>query len=86
MFNLIPSDVGRPIRDIKPNITTQNLPELIDQVIATLTPFEGLTHDADGHPYCLRIRPYVTTENVIDGASIVLLDIDSISAIASSRG
>ncbi len=34
--------------------------------------------DEAGHWYVLRIRPYVTLDNKIDGASIVLLDIDTI--------
>ena len=34
--------------------------------------------DAAGHWYSLRIRPYVTLDNKIDGASVVLLDIDGL--------
>jgi two-component system CheB/CheR fusion protein len=34
--------------------------------------------DSAGHWYSLRIRPYVTLDNKIDGASIVLIDIDAI--------
>jgi two-component system CheB/CheR fusion protein len=77
-FNLIPSDVGRPISDIQPNLVHDNFPELIAEVIDSLTPYEGVTRDKAGHWYSLRVRPYVTMDNKIDGASIVLLDIDSI--------
>jgi two-component system CheB/CheR fusion protein len=77
-FNLITSDVGRPISDIQPNLLHDNLPGLIAGVIDSLTPYEGVTRDKAGHWYSLRVRPYVTMDNKIDGASIVLLDLDSI--------
>jgi two-component system CheB/CheR fusion protein len=77
-FNLIPSDVGRPISDIQPNLVLNDFPGLIAGVIDSLTPYEGVARDKAGHWYSLRVRPYVTMDNKIDGASIVLLDVDSI--------
>ncbi len=78
LFNLIPTDVGRPISDIKPNLHLDDLGGEIAKVIDTLTPLEREVQTKDRHWYSLRIRPYVTLDNKIDGASIVLLDIDSI--------
>jgi two-component system CheB/CheR fusion protein len=78
LLNLIPTDLGRPISDIKPNLKVGDLAGLIVRVIDTLTPHESEVQDTQGHWYSLRIRPYVTLDNKIDGASIVLLDIDSI--------
>jgi two-component system CheB/CheR fusion protein len=87
IFNLIPTDIGRPISDIKPNLDVQDLSRLIAGVIDTLAPYECEARDLNGRLYSLRIRPYVTLDNKIDGASIVLLDIDSIrSSFASTRG
>jgi two-component system CheB/CheR fusion protein len=77
-FNLIPTDVGRPISDIKPDLELDDFPGLIARVIDTLTPYEGDVKDRSRRWYSLRIRPYVTIDSKIDGASIVLLDIDSI--------
>src|SRR5262249_12566960 len=77
-FNLIPTDIGRPISDIKPNLVLDDLPGLIAGVIDSLTPYEGQVHDKAQHWYSLRIRPYVTLDSKIDGASVVLVDIDSI--------
>ena len=51
---------------------------MIARVIDTVTSFEGAVQDQAGHWYSLRIRPYITLENKIDGASIVLVDVDSI--------
>jgi two-component system CheB/CheR fusion protein len=78
LFNLIPTDVGRPISDMKPNLNGVDLSGLIAHVIDSLAPHESHIKDAAGHRYVLRIRPYVTMDQKIDGASIVLLDIDSI--------
>ena len=78
VFNLIPTDIGRPISDIKPNLSVEELGRAISQVIDTLTPYESEVQDSKQHWYSMRIRPYVTLDNVIDGASIVLLDIDAV--------
>jgi two-component system CheB/CheR fusion protein len=79
IFNLIPTDVGRPISDMKPNLESVDLAGLIARVIDTLDPDESNLKDAAGHRFLLRIRPYVTTDQKIDGASIVLLDIDALA-------
>ena len=78
LFNLIATDVGRPISDIKPAIDVVDLALLICNVVDSLAPHESEVKDRGGHWYSLRIRPYVTLENRIDGASITLLDIDSL--------
>jgi two-component system CheB/CheR fusion protein len=85
VFNLIPTDVGRPISDIKPNLPAIDLPKLITGVIDSLGPHESEVQDGQGRTYALRIRPYITHDNKIDGASIVLLDIDSIKTALARR-
>ena len=54
-------------------------------MIDSLTPYEGEVHTQAGHWYALRIRPYITLDNKIDGASIVLLDIDALKRGAEKR-
>src|SRR5207248_30021 len=81
IFNLIPSDTGRPISDIKPNLRIDDVAQLIARVIDTLTPYDGEVQDRDGRWYSLRVRPYVTLDSKIDGASLVLLDIDSLKRV-----
>jgi two-component system CheB/CheR fusion protein len=76
LFNMIATDVGRPMSDIKPNLDVPDLPRLTAKVIDTLTPHEADVRDNDGRWYSLRIRPYVTLDSKIDGASIVLVDIN----------
>jgi two-component system CheB/CheR fusion protein len=76
LFNLIPTDVGRPISDIHPNLEVMDLMPQITAVIDQLTPHQSEIQDKEGCWYSLRIRPYITIDGKIDGASIVLLDID----------
>jgi two-component system CheB/CheR fusion protein len=76
IFNLIPSDVGRPVSDINPQIIFPDLPAVVREVIETLHTREFEVQDRDGRWHSLRIRPYRTTENKIEGAVLVLIDID----------
>ncbi len=78
LFNLIPGDVGRPISNIRLNIDVPDLESRISRVIETLDTQEYEVQDQQGHWYRLRIRPYRTTENQIDGAVVTLIDIDDI--------
>src|SRR5438552_5914085 len=75
-FNVLQSDVGRPISDFKPNIDIPDLEELLREVIETLAMSERRITDREGREYSLRVRPYRTTENKIDGAVITLVDIN----------
>src|SRR5262249_26389472 len=77
-FNLIRTDVGRPISDIKLNIDVPDLEQLVVQVIDTVSAKEQEVHDKQGRWYSLRIRPYRTLDNKIDGAVLVLLDVDNL--------
>ncbi|HYG21812.1 MAG TPA: chemotaxis protein CheB [Verrucomicrobiae bacterium] len=78
LFNLIPADVGRRISDINPNITVPRLDRIVSEVIDSLIMREIDVQDKEGHWYSMRIRPYRTSENRIQGAVIVLVDIGDI--------
>ncbi|MEW6159285.1 MAG: CheR family methyltransferase, partial [Verrucomicrobiota bacterium] len=78
LFNLIPSDIGRRISDINPNLQAPDLAPLVSQVIDSLKIQEIEVQDRQGQWYSLRIRPYRTSDNKIDGAVIVLVDIDDL--------
>jgi len=77
LLNLIPSDVGRPIGDIRPKIQADDLEERMAEVIDTMRIFETEVRDRDGCWYSMRIRPYRTADNKIDGAVLTLVDIDA---------
>lgn len=78
IFNLLPTDVGRPVSDINSNLLVENLAERVAEVIETLKTYEDEVQDRTGRWQSLRIRPYRTSENKIEGAVVVLVDIDEI--------
>jgi two-component system CheB/CheR fusion protein len=76
VFNVRETDIGRPLRELKPNIDIPDLERLLRQVIETLGARERNVRDKQGRAYSLRVRPYRTTDNKIDGAVLTLVDID----------
>jgi two-component system, chemotaxis family, CheB/CheR fusion protein len=78
LLNLIPTDVGRPISDIKPNFSTPKMEELIVEAIDSVSIKERELQDLQGRWYSMRIRPYRTAENKLDGAVITWIDITAL--------
>ena len=78
IMNLLPTDVGRPIGDINPNLDVPPLETLIAGVIERVDVVEQEVQDRDGRWWILRIHPYRTSDNKIDGAVLILLDIDRV--------
>jgi len=76
IMNLLPCDLGRPIGDLKANLDMPNLEALIGEVIEEVQIREREMRDRDGRWYSLRVHPYRTADNQIDGAVVVLVDID----------
>ncbi|MGN6368513.1 MAG: CheR family methyltransferase [Phycisphaerae bacterium] len=74
ILNLIPTDIGRPISDIKPNIECPDLEKLIIEAIDAVTIKQLNVRDKAGNTYSLRIRPYKNIENRIDGAVLALFE------------
>ncbi|WP_084386946.1 chemotaxis protein CheB [Anabaena sp. CA = ATCC 33047] len=82
IFNLIPSDVGRSLSDIKHKLNISDLEAQILDVISTLNLKNQEVQDQEGHWYDLRIRPYRTIDHKIDGAVVVLVDINALKQSA----
>jgi two-component system CheB/CheR fusion protein len=78
VLNLIEGDIGRPISDFKLKLILPNLQELITAVLESLTVKEQEVQDMEGRWYALRIRPYKTADNRINGVVITLQDIDAV--------
>ncbi|MBX3185822.1 MAG: PAS domain-containing protein [Labilithrix sp.] len=76
IMNLLPSDVGRPIDDIRPSLALENLDEKIAAVVDSVTVHEEEVQDRSGRWFRLQIRPYTTLDKRIDGAVISVVDID----------
>ncbi len=78
IMNLLSTDVGRPIGDLKANVDVPDLEVLIAEVIEEVQVREREVRDREGRWYSLRVYPYRTTDHKIDGAVLVLLDIDEV--------
>jgi two-component system CheB/CheR fusion protein len=80
IINLILSDMGRPIGHIVSNILGYNsLVSDIQAVLNTLIPKEIEVITNDTKSYLMKIQPYRTLENVIEGAVISFVDITELS-------
>ncbi len=78
LFNLIPSDIGRPIKDINLGIDVPNLEGMIRSVIDSLNPQEVEVRDRGGKWHLLRVRPYINKNAKAEGAILVFVDINAI--------
>ncbi|MFT5976956.1 MAG: PAS domain S-box-containing protein [Gammaproteobacteria bacterium] len=75
LFKLIPGDVGRPLSDVVSNLDYAALHDDAREVLRTLVFIEKLVTTNDACWFKVRIMPYRTRENVIDGVVITFVDI-----------
>ncbi len=75
IINLIETDIGRPVSDIVTNLVYENFVKDVREVLDTLIFKEMEIKDKNNLWYFMRILPYRTTENIIDGAVITFIDI-----------
>ena len=76
LFHLREGDHGRPITEITARIPYPELRQDVKQVLRTLAMVERVLQGGpDGAVYLLRMRPYRTTDNVIDGVVLTFIDI-----------
>jgi two-component system CheB/CheR fusion protein len=80
LYNLIPSDQGRPVTDIVSHLRYTNLREDCRRVLQSLEPFERrVLRDDDTTHYLMRILPYRTPDSDVDGTIVTFVDVTSIA-------
>jgi two-component system CheB/CheR fusion protein len=77
MLNLIPSDVGRSITDLQPQMELPDLKRLLLDAMENRNRKPRDIRDAHGRWYSLRILPYVGSDGKADGAVLMFIDIDA---------
>jgi two-component system CheB/CheR fusion protein len=75
IIKLIPGDVGRPVTDLASVLLYPELPEDAREVLRTLAVTEKAIATRDGGWLAVRIMPYRTLDNVIDGLVMTFTDI-----------
>jgi two-component system CheB/CheR fusion protein len=78
LMNIRAADLGRPITDIRLNLSVENLEPILQDVLDTLATHELEVQDRHGRWHLLRVRPYRTSDNKIEGLVLVLVDIDQL--------
>ena len=74
-LGLIAGDIGRPLANINPTIEISDFQAMVLQVVTDFHPLEKELTDRMGIHYQLKILPYRTIDNKIDGAVITIVDI-----------
>jgi two-component system, chemotaxis family, CheB/CheR fusion protein len=69
------TDVGRPIQHFATGLVDTDLAELAESVLRDLTTRELDVKSKDGRWHMMRVRPYRTVANVIDGVVITFDDV-----------
>ncbi|HEV2719749.1 MAG TPA: CheR family methyltransferase [Thermoanaerobaculia bacterium] len=82
VLNLLPTDIGRPNMDMKTTLILNDLDRIISSVIDNLEVRETTVQDRNGKWFSLRIRPYKTMDNKIEGAVMVVIDVDVLRRMA----
>ena len=76
IVNLIPSDIGRPLAHVVSNfVGYDRLPADAEEVLDTLIPRETEVETSGGKWYAMRMLPYRTLDNVIEGVVLTFADI-----------
>ncbi len=86
VFNLIETDIHRSIGDITSKITGLNLLKSAAKVLDTLHSESHELQDDDGSWFSVRVLPYRTIDNVIDGVVINIINITDLKHTQARAG
>ncbi len=81
LLQLKPAAVGRSIHAIELPFEVRDLEKLLLEVISKVAPREMEVQDGAGHWFSLRMNPYRTADNRIDGVILALVDIQALKQV-----
>jgi two-component system CheB/CheR fusion protein len=85
LFNLIPSDVNRPLAHITHKLDYDELAADVARVLSTLAWVEREVQSQEGCWYLVRLLPYRTLEDRIDGVTLTFVDITHLKQVEAER-
>jgi two-component system CheB/CheR fusion protein len=81
ILNLLPSDVGRRLGQIRPNLDLQDMEPMVRKVIDLDTSQQRDVCTKEGVWHVLHVRPYETWDHKIEGAVISLQNVDALKRL-----
>ncbi len=81
LIKLIPGDVGRPFTDLTTDLTYPDLARDAREVLHSLQSTEQQSATRDGRWFLIRLKPYCTQDNRIDGVVITFRDVTAIKKL-----
>jgi two-component system CheB/CheR fusion protein len=75
LYNLIASDVGRPLLDIRSNLEHDDIEKDVKEVLKSLQKKERELQTKDGGWYFMQAVPYRSSENTIEGVVVTFTDL-----------
>lgn len=79
IFNLLPTDLGRPLSDLALKVQDETLAADIQDVLHSFSASERQVRTAQGRRFVRRVRPYRTSDNRIEGAVVTFIDVEAIT-------
>jgi two-component system CheB/CheR fusion protein len=75
LFRITPSDESRPVTDFAHQLVYDDLVKDAETVLTHLSPIRREVHSRDNRWYDVRLRPYRTVDDKIDGVVITFVDV-----------
>ena len=72
VLGLLPTDLGRPFENINAGIDMPDLQQVVRGVMSDFIPVERAVVVRSGKPYLLRVTPYRTSDNEVDGVVLTM--------------
>ncbi|HEY6039539.1 MAG TPA: PAS domain-containing protein, partial [Kofleriaceae bacterium] len=85
VFNIIPSDIGRPLTHLTHRLHYEELAGTAQTVLQTLRTVEKEIPTRDGKSYLVRWLPYRSIDDRIDGVVLTLIDVSDIREAVEAR-
>ena len=76
IVNLIPTDIGRPLQHVMTNLADDVMIPALEQVLEDLAPQQAEVQTSDGKWFKMRVMPYRTMDNRIDGGVLTFSSIE----------